>query len=260
MKVLMIGDSAEIAATLALIRRSAEPVSAVFSWSGRQADVHGCRPLGLTDGATISEVVRATVLHKIDLVLLASPWAVLKGYANAFQSQKIPCFGPTRVASHLILDRESVGQLFRRLNASGILRGRKILLESAGSSAGHDFTGYTRTGWYRFTAIVCGKKIIPCVADDHGQSVSELIAAPLFSAAEQEDHGYCGWFYMELYKTRDAVRIRALSCTPGSETLHGLSETAGFDFLRVLRHLKISTKVGENDQSLRRISAVPVRI
>lgn len=115
MNILLIGSAAENTATALLLRKSKDRNSKIYIWGGSlPSDIRSIE-LGLPQTATISQVVKAAVEVNIDLVVLTTESAILSGIANALQSYKIPCFGPTRVASHFRWDPKYAAQVIKSL-------------------------------------------------------------------------------------------------------------------------------------------------
>lgn len=115
MNILLIGSAAENTATALLLRRSKDRDTKIFIWGGKlPSDIHSLE-LSLPPTSTISQVVKTAVEVNIDLVILTTESAILSGIANALQSYKIPCFGPTRVASHFRWEPKYAAQVIKSL-------------------------------------------------------------------------------------------------------------------------------------------------
>jgi phosphoribosylamine-glycine ligase len=122
MNILLIGQAVENTATAQLLRRSRRIVDNIYCHGGRAGSDAFSRLLPVRPQASVSQVVKAAFDLQIDLVVLTTEQAVLSGIANAFQSVRIPCFGPTTVAAHFRWDPGFVAQLAGDLRLRTVTR------------------------------------------------------------------------------------------------------------------------------------------
>ena len=120
MKILLIGTPAENTATAELLRKSKDQIDQVYCWGGNLPSDLFSQNFGLPKDATISQVAKTAREADIDLVILTSEEAILSGIANALQTYRIPCFGPTRVASHFRWDTNFAAETIAKLNIPSV--------------------------------------------------------------------------------------------------------------------------------------------
>jgi phosphoribosylamine--glycine ligase len=120
MKILLIGTAAENTATAELLRKSKDQIDQVYCRGGNLPSDLFSKNFDLSKEATISQVAKSAAEADIDLVVLTSEEAIFSGIANALQSYRIPCFGPTRVASHFRWDPSFAEQTISKLNIPSV--------------------------------------------------------------------------------------------------------------------------------------------
>ena len=120
MKILLIGTPAENTAIAELLKKSKDQINQVYCWGGNLPSDLFSQSFGLSKDATISQVAKTAAEANIDLVVLTSEEAILSGIANALQSYRIPCFGPTRVASHFRWDPTFAAQTISDLGIPSV--------------------------------------------------------------------------------------------------------------------------------------------
>jgi len=120
MKILLIGSPSENTATAELLRKSKDQIDCVYCWGGSLPSDLYSKSLSVPEDATMSLVARTAADTGIELVILTSEEAILSGIANVLQTYRIPCFGPTRVASHFRWDQNFAAQTIDALGISTV--------------------------------------------------------------------------------------------------------------------------------------------
>lgn len=104
MNILLFGTATENSANARLLRQSEHNINRIYTCGGTLDQSGASLELPVQKTASVSQIVKAACDARIDLVILTTEHAIQCGLANAFQSVRIPCFGPTTVAAHFRSD------------------------------------------------------------------------------------------------------------------------------------------------------------
>jgi|GEM_PF-4052264 len=227
MNILLVGGISENSATAQLIRNTKERIDQIFCWPGSLMSDLESRDIGLPADAPVSQVVSAAIQLRIDLVVLTSESAIQSGIANALQSSRIPCFGPTRVAAHFRWDARHTENVLR---AVGMHHGAHPLsTDSAATEPGV-------RGMY--IAMVAGGTVQGVAISSSLESRTTTYLAERFvREISLEDSPYSGWLVMDIVQSEKGLDVTGVRCIPPTEYICNLSVKNDFDFLKRVRKL-----------------------
>jgi phosphoribosylamine-glycine ligase len=258
MKVLIVGAGASCEVVAKKLQES-DLTTEIFCWPRASPANSKVESFHLGEYATTTELANAADRENINLVVLASADAVQSGLANVLEIYRIPCFGPTRIASHFQWDRECLRQCLESCNAKLINSDEAIL------DGGHDKT----LNWgikTNYLAFVHGlrsqsiglvkeasdERLVRVDAPHYMESIERDIIDPLLKRLFVENSPYSGFLTMEVIIVGDKLHIGSTNFTEDIGFLETILATDQRDWLSLIKEI-----MGLNERLPR--SGQPVR-
>jgi phosphoribosylamine-glycine ligase len=243
MKVLIVGAgvSCDIIASKLL---QSNISSEIYCWPRTSPANSKIQTFPLGEYATTTELANAADKASINLVILASADAVQSGLANVLEIYRIPCFGPTRVASHFQWDRECLRQSLDSCDAQ-LIDSDEAMLDSDHSEG---LMWGVKTSYLAFVHGVRAQTIglvkegpegglVMVEVPHYIANIERDIVDPLIKGLYAESSPYSGFLTLEVVILGEKLHVGSTNFIEDIEVLETIIKTDSRDWLTLIRNI-----------------------